>query len=527
MALYSAYSTQPVPIKVYKVKPQPDPIVATQLVEIDNSAGTTVLRSTEINLTQFSVDDVIEITGALSNNGIFRVTNVLSADVLHLAPSVNSNEDIPSGLSIQLLTQELEFVDVVTNYTSYSFTRSLTGIGTFEIVMSADLLKASNFQKDYVIQIGDDPKKQGQIKKIQRSITTVNGVTKNIIKVIGPQLKHILQGTLICPPAGKTVPNHPNHFPEESLFRYSTTGTAAVDETFGSEETHQDYYSGETIAEIMVDLVKKGRYHFVDGDNCYPVIEKQGIGNLILPVVPAIDNTDSIEYSVRYMDLAQILSELSIMAQIGWDFYYDLTTNKWVFEIVQGLDKTKTQTNNNWAVFSFNRGNIKSVKYDEDFTEYRTDVVVAASEEGEQRRMYYKQNTEGATGIYNKVVFKDARDIKSGQDADYIEKNVIESRVDEAFEKNNYKQTLEISGFVGKTTLKLDVDFTLGDLVSIEVTEWGLSGNDALALQVTSVTEKADNKSLGSLDLKFGRSENTLSSLLNKRLGNYSLLITN
>ena len=135
-------------------------------------------------------------------------------------------------------------------------------------------------------------------------------------------------------------------------------------------------------------------------------------------------------------------------------------------ELLKGANRSENQTVNSPVIFSAEFENLMSSTYVLDTTKYKNVAIVAGEGEGTAR----KRATYGsATGRMRRELYVDARDLSSNEgeisDSDYLAQlsgrgaeKIAELTVTESFDGE-----VDTSN-----TFVLDVDYTLGDVVTVE-----------------------------------------------------------
>lgn len=151
-------------------------------------------------------------------------------------------------------------------------------------------------------------------------------------------------------------------------------------------------------------------------------------------------------------------------------------------ELLVGADRSEGQEVNSPVIFSAEYENLLSSSYAMDTTNYKNVAIVAGEGEGKAR----KRATYGsASGMARREIFVDARDLSTNEGEisadDYTAQLVArgaeklaEHALSEAF--NGEMET--------SNTYTLDVDYTLGDIVTVE-NEYGIRKN----VRISAITE--------------------------------------
>lgn len=158
-----------------------------------------------------------------------------------------------------------------------------------------------------------------------------------------------------------------------------------------------------------------------------------------------------------------------------------------VLQILKGTNRSEGQTANSPVIFSAEFENLLSSAYVMDTAKYKNVALVAGEGEGKARKTV---TLGAASGTARREMFVDARDLSSNEgeisDADYSAQllarggeKIAECQLTEAFDG-------EIDT---ANTFALDVDYTLGDIVTVE-NEFGIRKN----ARVAAIMETWDNE---------------------------------
>lgn len=191
-------------------------------------------------------------------------------------------------------------------------------------------------------------------------------------------------------------------------------------------------------------------------------------------------------------NLLEILTEICLDKKVGYKVVLD-SSNRFVFSLYFGTDRSYDQTTETYVVFSPNFDNIINSNYYESDVNYKNVTLVAGAGEGLDRLTY----TVGTTaGLERRELFTDARDI-SDKDEDnndipisvYNEKLKERGKEKLAIEENKKEKTFD--GKVDSSqTFVYGEDFYLGDVVQVK-NEYGLQGSARVIEYIMS--ESVDN----------------------------------
>lgn len=226
-----------------------------------------------------------------------------------------------------------------------------------------------------------------------------------------------------------------------------------------------------------------------------------------------------ITWMTRYKNLAEELTEISIVTGLGWTMSLDINTKKFVFDALIGRNLTTGQNVLPPAIFSTEYGTIGSLSFSESLMNYRNYAIVAGQGEGAERRIVEVGTAKGTDRF---TLFVDARDIAETEDvAGYDDPQprpeadiIADLRARGEQKLAEYEQELYLEAEAIQTrSLQYRRDYDLGDIVTIKSDEWNLQRN----ARITEVKEiyEVDGTTY---DLTFGYSRPTLGKVLRQKL---------
>ena len=143
-------------------------------------------------------------------------------------------------------------------------------------------------------------------------------------------------------------------------------------------------------------------------------------------------------------------------------------------ELFSGTDKSESQTSVSPIIFSPEFESLVSSNYTYDARNFKTFAYVAGEGEGSARKT---ATVGGGAGMSRRELYVDARDLSSEEgkisDADYTAQ--LEARGIEKMAESKIIETFE-GEIDTANTYVLDVDYTLGDIVTVE-NEYGIRKN--------------------------------------------------
>lgn len=161
---------------------------------------------------------------------------------------------------------------------------------------------------------------------------------------------------------------------------------------------------------------------------------------------------------------------------------YDYQQDKIFCEVWQGLDRTQSQSVNNWVVFSDGFRNLQKVTASTDTSGARNYAIVAGAGEGSERQVQVVDQTGGG---YARQLWVDARDLRYNEQEQTLEEYQASLRQRGAEKLLEHQPLQNVEADVTAGAFQYLRDFDLGDKVDVIVQDLGL----ALEARVVSVRE--------------------------------------
>lgn len=164
--------------------------------------------------------------------------------------------------------------------------------------------------------------------------------------------------------------------------------------------------------------------------------------------------------------LGDRIYELLATDELSYRIDYDYLANTAKFQVWQGLDKTFEQNVNPRVVFSRDLGNITTLEYISDNSNFKNWAVVGGEGEGSARTY---ETVDLSDGGYKRKLFVDARDLRSDGLTTAQYKSALRQR---GLEKLlNYKTIEDFSLSIDPTKKGRQylIDFDLGDKCSVNI----------------------------------------------------------
>lgn len=191
--------------------------------------------------------------------------------------------------------------------------------------------------------------------------------------------------------------------------------------------------------------------HYVDVNVVNPVDTDREVPNYVIATDQLRGPT--IFGSARFQAVSEILYDLSLTSGLGYITSFDVDSKSFVFDVVEGKDRTFGNGVNPVVIFSPEFDNIKSLTFRDSLMGLKNFAIVGGQGEASARTV---QEVGSAIGIDRKEVFVDARDLSSG----------LDQRGQERLSEYNEEIIMEFEHTqVGPFTYL--TDFDLGDIVTV------------------------------------------------------------
>jgi hypothetical protein len=192
-----------------------------------------------------------------------------------------------------------------------------------------------------------------------------------------------------------------------------------------------------------------------------------------LAVATYVDSGDSVRKQETGATLETMAHETLQIEEMGYRCRYDFEEDIMYFEMYKGIDRTQSQTENNFVVFSKGFKNLREVTAEEDESNYKNYFVVGGTGEGDER-IYATLDLSG--GEYQRQLFIDAKsksyNTKKQTLAEY--KEVLIQTAREKAEKYVKIENIEFDADTNAGAKYL-TDYDLGDKCDVVIEPLGLS----------------------------------------------------
>ncbi|MGE7839616.1 siphovirus ReqiPepy6 Gp37-like family protein [Lysinibacillus sp. NPDC093712] len=340
---------------------------------------------------------------------------------------MNSIKNLP----LRIFDFNFNLICEIDQYSSLQLTRSDADIGLLELQINRYLLHADKLQKGHIIFPSNHLHKAFIIRHREIELDEDGKATENWL-IKAQSLKSFATQRLIYPATDKT--------------HESVTGNV------------------ETVIR-----------HFVNTQMINPVDSKRKFPNLVL--ASNQNRGVTVSEQSRYDNLAEKLTELSQLHNLGWNIVLNITAKQFVFTISQGRDLTASQQNTPSAIFSTEFETLESLSYLESDLEYKNFAVVAGQGEGLDRRIVTIGDSQGRDRF---EMFVDARDVSEETEGETPQPRPVVEIVADLTKRGNEKllehiQEVFMEGqALTSSRLMYERDYDLGDTITLQDRGWGV-----------------------------------------------------
>lgn len=329
---------------------------------------------------------------------------------------------------LEVLSKNLEDLDIVANFRYLMYEEIFDSAGNFNLYCDINDRNMSILQEDNIILFEDGV--CGIIKEIQK--TKDESQNDNCLSISGKTCEYLLFSRVIW----------------------------------------GQYIKNNSVTNIIKDLLNKNVLS--------PTIQQRKISFLNYSEIDFVDNTN-IAYQNTGGNLYDEICNLCQGYNLGFNILFDKSTNKFLFKIAKGIDRTINQDLVDPIIFSSENGNIESCEYVKNTLDYKNVALVAGEGEGANRTYLSVEATSELSGIDRKELFVDARDLQKKDEnnepiSDTEYKNMLKSRGIEKLNENKIVENFNVGSIIENKYI-YGIDFNLGDIVTVYDDELKIGAN--------------------------------------------------
>lgn len=346
-------------------------------------------------------------------------------------------------------------------YTSLLLNRKWQGVGDWQLVLPVSAKGADRLKKGNIILLGSDGRRSGYIE----GITADEGENGVMLTVTGKTLQGLASQRITLP--------------DNDEFNYGYDNVPKL--------TAEDISPAAVSAETVLKTYAKR--HLAEPDD-----PKRKISELV--VAGDLKRGRETLWSSRLETLSDVLQSISEYCDTGWEIYADLKKKRLVFDIVEGVDRSYSQSENSRVIFSRDFDNILNSTYTDSSEGYRNLAYAGGAGEGADRIILKvtADDTE-PEGWERREVFLDCGSLE------IVETDTAMSLSDEALHKiKEYTKTEALTASAADTaSFAYLKKWNLGDKVTVVSKAAGVR----LDTRITEVSERYESGGVG-IDVTFG-----------------------
>lgn len=351
-------------------------------------------------------------------------------------------------------------------------TKEYQKFGSIEITVPITQRNVELLVKGNIIWLGDTS--AYFIEYIQYDTTENEGLKQMIFKVKGKDLKSILMQRIVWTPYSKT---------------------------------------NKHISELMYGLVYSNIYMPSNSLRKYPYFyynedKKQGAK------VESYQKTGGQVY--------EAIESLAIQGDLGFDVQFDAINQRFKFIVLQGIDRSNPDNNDNFVCLSTDLEGILGSLYTTDISELKTVALIAGEGKGALRQKEVVGAYQNG-GMLRQELYIDARDLqKTYTDETGIEHTLTDEEYTGALKQRGAEKLSDckvIDSFeadiktFGTNQYEYEKDYNLGDTILMKDTDLGVQ----VSAMITASQESWENSEY-KLSLTIGYGSPTLFDKINKYL---------
>lgn len=207
----------------------------------------------------------------------------------------------------------------------------------------------------------------------------------------------------------------------------------------------------------------------------------------------------------RYTNLANEISRVLEPDDLSFNISIDITNKNFIFNVLEGVNRTSSQSSNSKVLFGVEYGNISEYSKVIDKTSEKNIIYVGGKGDGASRSI----TIVGSTTERRKELFLNASSVDTSYLAEKGAQALSENQIINAFEF----ETLE-------RQYKYQVDYDLGDYITVVINR--NTYEDLQIRQITEIYEKGNVKVVS----HFGKTEKTITNTIGMILNKVSVIET-
>lgn len=344
--------------------------------------------------------------------------------------------------SLKIFNYNFELLGIISDYESFIYQRYFQECGNFELHINMNKKNVDKLNENVWLMLGNHKEKCFMIETINENFS--EGNEELVIK--GLDLKGLMKRRI----------------------------------------TYTDNF--DRVASTQAENVMKHYIinHFIDSrlasDNTVKLIER----NMeILEVAITQNRGPSTVWQSRFENIHDLLKHISEDTGLGWTVYADLNKKKFIFDTLQGTDRSIEQKEVPLVLFSRSKRNLKESSKYKDLSGLKNVAYVGGKGENEDRPIVVRGS---ATGLERREIFIDLNNI---EDMDELNTEGDKKLAE-------YKEVNSTDGQIYSIeNMEYEVDWFLGDKVSIKI-------NDVTEHKTVTAVKEIYERNNRNIEVTFG-----------------------
>jgi hypothetical protein len=360
---------------------------------------------------------------------------------------------------IRIYDADFNWVGAAHTMESVQFERNLYGAGMFEIHIHPDKSGADQLiRRGNIIIINGDPEKSGVVRNFRLS----EDKGKSEFIIYGETGNGFLRQRIIVPPTNVQVP-----------------GAGGGDKIDGNTES----------------ILK----HYVERNVINPFDTNRKFQNFA--IAPNLNRGGVFNWQARYSGLLEELEIIGNQYGMGFQVYADLPRKQWVFDVIEGRNRGKNQSELSPVSFNMAYQNVSGFEYSEDYSQFRNTGYIGGKGENESRE-FYIAGAEN-TGRDRHEVFVNCSNAA----------NSAELQLSGQQKMSEYAPSKTIEASALPNVFLYGRDYFLGDAVNLFIARLNLD----ITAKVTASKEIWERQTGYKTEIRFGEKVPNLFNMLLKR----------
>ncbi|MGX8833959.1 Gp37-like protein [Amedibacillus sp. YH-ame6] len=187
-----------------------------------------------------------------------------------------------------------------------------------------------------------------------------------------------------------------------------------------------------------------------------------------ISAVKLLNAGGKVDFQETGMELGKKANEVLQTQEMSYRVRYDFPKNEFIVEIYKGIDRTQSQSENNFVTFSTSWGNILSVKADKDNSNFKNFAVVAGEGQAEER---IDVCVDLSNGGYKKKIYIDKRNERwnpTEQSREQYDSKLVQLGLENLL---SYENVSNVEFEPMASSYRYLIDYDLGDKCDIMITD--------------------------------------------------------